>query len=90
MIIFVHHIDLLITKKILFELNVDFNFSIYVYFVDIFTIFIFVRNNENQLIKIFKNFRFNRIFEINFFNVFYINNDKNIKLFIVKKLKFRY
>ena len=47
----------------------------YVYFINVFINVVIVRNNNNVFVKFFKNFRFDRVFEIDFFNVFYIDVD---------------
>ena len=70
MIIVVYHVELSIIKKNFFESNDNFNFILYVYFVDAFIKFIIVRNDKNLSIMIFKNFRFDEIFEIHFFKRF--------------------
>ena len=89
MIVVVHYVELSITKKILFESNNNFNFILYAHFVDAITKFIVVRNDKKFSIIIFKNLRLNKIFEIDFFNDFYIDiDDKNVKYFVVKKSKF--
>ena len=89
MIVVVHHVELSITKNFLFESNDNFNFILYAHFVDAFTKSIVVRNDKKFSIMIFKNFRLNKIFEIDFFNNFHIDiDDENVKYFVVKKSKF--
>ena len=89
MIVVVHHVELSITKNFLFESNDNFNFILYAHFVDAFIKFIVVHNDKKFLIIISRNFRLNKIFEIDFFNDFYIDiDDDDIKYLIVKKFKF--
>ena len=89
MIVVVHHTELSITKKFLFESNDNFNFILYTHFVDAFIKSIIVRNDKEFSIMIFKNFRLDKIFEIDFFNDFHIDiDDDDVKYLIVKKFKF--
>lgn len=86
--IFIHNVNLSINKNFLFESNDNFELKIYVHIINVFIIIILIRNDKNVSIKIFKNYRLRRIFEINFFNTFYIQNDKNVRCLIIKKSKF--
>ena len=90
MIISIYNVILSNNRDFLFELNDDIKLSMYVYFVDTFTIFIIIRNEQNVLIQISRNYRLNQISKLNFSNVFYIDdlNENNVRYLIVKKLKF--
>ena len=88
MIISINHIDLFVTRNFFFKLNDHFNLSIYVHLIDSSITSIIIRNDKNLLIMILKNMRLKRTIEIDFFNVFYIENKNNVKHLIVKKSKF--
>ena len=68
--IFIHYVALSIIKNFLFESADNVNFTLYVYFVDISTFVVIIRNNRNQSIQISRNFRLEQITKLNFFNVF--------------------
>ena len=86
----IHNFILSNNRDFLFESNNDFKLSMYIYFVDTFTFFIIIRNKQNVLIQISRNYRLNHISKFDFSNVFYINdsNENNVRYLIVKKLKF--
>ena len=89
MIVVVHHVELSITKDFLFESNDNFNFILYAHLFDASIKSIIVRNDREFSVMIFRNFRLDRIFEIDFFNDFHIDiDDENVKYLVVKKSKF--
>ena len=89
LIVVVHHIELTITRNFLFESNDNFNLIMYAHLVDAFIKFIIVRNDKEFSIMIFRNFRLNKIFEIDFSSDFHIDiDDENVKYFVVKEFKF--
>ena len=89
MIVVVHHVELSTTKDFLFESNDNLNFILYAHLIDAFIKFIVVRNDREFSIMISRNFRLDRIFEIDFFSDFYIDiDDDDVKYLVVKKLKF--
>ena len=56
--------------------------------INVFIFVVIVRNDKNVSIKIFKNFRFDRIFEIDFSNAFYIDKiNKNVRDLTLKQFK---
>ena len=70
--IFIHKISLSNRHYILKSTNA--NFSIYSHIVDTITNVILIRNDENRFVKIFRNFHLNKLVELNYFNVYLINN----------------
>ena len=72
-------------KNYFFESN-EFDFILYVYFINVFIKIIFVRNNNKQIVKISRNFRFDYFIEINYFNVFFVN--ENVENLIMKMSRF--
>ena len=90
MTISIHNFILSNNRDFLFESNNDFKLSIYVHFVNAFTFFIVIRNEQNVSIQISRNYRLNRISKFDFLNIFYIDNSNknNVRYLIVKKLKF--
>lgn len=49
------------------------NFSIYFYIVNTTIKTVLIRNDNINSVKIFKNFRLNKLFELKHFNAFYVN-----------------
>ena len=90
MIIIIHHTTLFASRDFLFEFANDINFTLYAHLVNVFTFAILVRNDKNQSIQIFRNFRLNRISEFDFLNVFQIDIEKidQVKHLTIKKSKF--
>ena len=89
MIVAVHHADLSITRDFLFESNDDLNFIMYVHLIDVDIKCVLIRNDKNVSIMIFRNYRLDRIFELNFSNVFHIDSyvDDDVTHLTIKKLK---
>ena len=85
----IHHAFFSASKDFLFESIDDINLTLYAHLVNASTSTILIRNDRNQTIQIFRNFRLDRITELNFSNVFQINieNVNNVKHLIVKKFK---
>ena len=71
--IFIHKISLS-NRHYIFE-SANANFSIYSHIVDTTTNVILIRNDENRLIKIFRNFHLNKLIKLDYFNVYLIDND---------------
>ena len=70
-IIVVYNVCLSKNKKFLFEFLKNVNkLIIYIYFLNAFTLFILIRNNQNFFIRIFKNYQLEKFIKIDFFNVF--------------------
>ena len=89
MIVVVHHVELSTTRDFLFESNDSLNFILYAYLVDASIKSIVVRNDREFSIMISRNFRLDRVFEIDFSNDFHIDIDNDdVKYLIVKKSKF--
>ena len=85
----VHNACLSKSKNFLFELDNDIvELIMYVHIVDVFTFSILIRNDKNFLIKIFKNYRLDKIIEIDFLNVFQIQTNENVRFLTVRQLKF--
>ena len=85
----INHLTLLTIKNFLFELNNDLNVFIYVYLIDVFIVAVLIRNDKNVSIKIFRNFRLDQVFEIDYSNTFHIKNVfEKIRNLIVKRPKF--
>ena len=87
--IVVHNACLSKNKNFLFELDDDIvELIMYAHIVDVFTFSILIRNDKNFFIKILKNYRFDKIIEIDFFNAFQIQTNENVRFLIVQQLKF--
>ena len=88
MTISIYNVCLSISRNFLFESNDDVKLIMYAHFVDVNTISILIRNDKIVFVKISKNFRFDRFFEFDFSNVYYIENVENDdRHLIVKKSK---
>ena len=87
--IVVHNTCLSKNKNFLFEFDDDIvELIMYAHIVDVFTFSILIRNDKNFLIKIFKNYRLDKIIEIDFLNVFQIQTNENVRFLTVRQLKF--
>ena len=88
LIVSINHLNLSNTKNFFFEFNNDLNIVIYVHFINVFINAVIVRNDNSVFVKIFKNFRLDRVFEIDFFNVFHIDVDrKDVRELAIKHFK---
>ena len=89
MIVVVHHVDLSVTRNFLFESNDDFNLIMYAHFIDVDIKCVLIRNDKNVSIMIFRNYRLDRIFELDFSNVFHIDSyvDDDVTHLTIKKFK---
>ena len=81
--IFIHRITLS-KRDYLFEFAKA-NFLIYFHIVNIAINTVLIRNGNNNFVKIFKNFRLNKLFELKHFNTFYVNF--KFSNFIIRRFK---
>ena len=90
MIVFINNINLSKNKFFLFEFVENVNFTFYVHLIDTFIFVVVIRNDYVQSIQIFRNFKFDRISKLNYFNAFQINSKQieKIKSLTIKKSKF--
>ena len=85
----VHHAELSTTRDFLFEPNDSLNFILYAHLVDASTKSIIVRNDREFPVMISRNFRLDRMFEIDFSSDFHIDiDDDDVRYLVVKKFKF--
>ena len=68
----------------------DIEFSLYVHLINAFTKTILVVDNTNEIIRISRNFRLNKLIEFNYFHVFHLKEDFDITKLIIHKLKFNH
>ena len=89
--IFVHYLvdELSFDRDFLFELN-DIEFSLYVHLIDAFTKTILLVNDTNEVIRISRNFRLNKLIKLNYSQVFYLKKNFDITKLIIRKLKFNH
>ena len=68
----------------------DIELNMYAHLINVIITIILIRNDKNMSIKVFKNYRLKHAIEIDFFNVFHIQNFdvENVKYLIIKKSKF--
>ena len=69
-VVFINDINLSKIKKFLFKSIDDVNFILYVHLINAFIFVIIIRNDHVQSIQILRNFKFNRISKLNYFNAF--------------------
>ena len=87
LIISVHQLndELFDDRDFFFESN-DIDFILYAHLIDFFIKTILIFNDTNQIIKIFRNFRLNKLIEIDYSHVFHV--DENfVKKLIVRHSK---
>ena len=87
---FINDINLSKNKNFLFEFVENVNFTSYIHLIDTFIFVVVIHNDHVQSMQIFRNFKFDRISKLNYFNVFQINSKQieKIKSLTVKKSKF--
>ena len=83
LIIIVHDFfdELFVNRDFLFEFD-DIEFILYAHFVDFFIKIILITNNTNVSIKISRNFRLKKFVELNYFNVFHVDEQNVIELIV--------
>ena len=69
MFISIHYINLLESRNFLFELE-DGDFALYAHMIDVFTKEIIARNDSDRIVQISRNYRLDRVVELNFSNAF--------------------
>ena len=86
MTISIHNVNLFVSRDFLFE-SKNTKLIMYVHFIDVNIIAILIRNDKKFFVKILRNYRLNRIFELDFSNVFHIEKSNDVKHFAIKKSK---
>ena len=71
--------DLTFDRDFLFESN-DIEFTLYAHLIDFFIKTIFVINNTDQFMKIFRNFKFEKFVKFDYINAFLIQNKNVVEL----------
>ena len=85
--IFIHNVNLSKSRNFLFESNDDIELNMYVHMINAIITIILIRNDKNVSIKIFKNYRLEHVTEIDFLNIFHIEEFENVKHLIIKEFK---
>ena len=88
--VFINDINLSKIRDFLFESTDDVNFILYVHLVNAFISVVIIRNDHAQSIQISRNFKFDRISKLNYFNAFQISSEQTekIKSLAIKESKF--
>ena len=86
MIISVHNVNLSVSRDFLFE-SENSKLVMYVHLIDVSTTAILIRNDKNISIKISRNYRLDRVSELDFSNVFHIDNSNDVRHLAIKKSK---
>ena len=89
-IVFINNTSLPESRNFLFESTDDVNFTFYAHLVDASTFVVVVRNDCDQFIQIPRNFKLNRISELNYSNAFQVSSEQveKIKSLAARKSKF--
>ena len=85
-LIAIHSITFLSNKDFLFESFKTSNFVIYAHLLNLYTSFIFVRNDHDQNMKILRNLRLSTTTELKYFNAYSVNFE-NVFDLILRHLK---
>ena len=95
--IFIHRMKniLFVARDFLFESKFINQLSMYAHLIDATTKTVIVRNNNNTSMQISRNMRLNRIFELNYSNVFFADNENEqendeIRELTIKRLVSKY
>ena len=86
MTISVHNVNLSVSRDFLFE-SENSKLVMYVHLIDVSTTAILIRNDKNISIKISRNYRLDRVSELDFSNVFHIDNSNDVRHLAIKKSK---
>ena len=86
MIISVHNVNLFVFRDFLFE-SKNTKLIMYVHLIDVSITAILIRNDKNVSVKISRNYRLDRVFELDFSNVFHIEESDDVRHFAIKKSK---
>ena len=86
MIISVHNVNLSVSRDFLFE-SENSKLVMYVHLIDVSITAILIRNDKNIFVKISRNYRLDRVFELDFSNVFHIEDSDDVRHFAIKKSK---
>lgn len=78
------HVIFVSKRDYIFEFD-QINFAIHVYIINVDIKTILIKNDNHTFIKIFRNFRFNKITKIMYFDVYFVNSV--FKIFVVKHSK---
>jgi hypothetical protein len=84
MFIFIHNANLFKNRDFFFEFN-DVNIFLYAYAIDFFIIFIMIKNDSLNVIKILRNSRLETIIEIQYSNAFHVSTNDEIKEYVERK-----
>ena len=86
----IHNVNLSTNRNFLFESNDDIELNMYAHLIDVIITIILIRNDKNLSIKMFKNYRLEHVIEIDFSNVFHIQefDVDDVKYLIIKEFKF--
>ena len=79
MTIFIHHLvdELLVSRDFLFESD-ESNLILYVYIVDVDIKVVLTINDSNSAVKISRNFRLDRLIELDFSQAYHLDEDENV------------
>ena len=91
MIIFIHHLidELLVNRDFLFEFD-ESNLILYVHIVDANIKIVLIINDSNNVVKISRNFRLNKLIEFDFSQIYHLNENENVVELTKRKFKFEH
>ena len=91
MTILIHHFvdELLVNRDFLFESD-ESNLILYVHIIDVDIKTVLTINDSNSAVKISRNFRLDKLIELNFSQTYHLDEDENVVELIKRKSKFEH
>ena len=91
MIIFIYHLvdELFVNRDFLFEFD-ESNLILYVHIVDVDIKVVLIINDSNSVIKISRNFRLDRLIELDFSQVYHLDEDEDVVELTRRRFKFKH
>ena len=91
MIILIHHFvdELFVNRDFLFESD-ESNLILYVHIVDVDIKIVLIINDSNNVVKISRNFRLNKLIELDFSQTYHLDENENVVELIRRKSKFEH
>ena len=91
MIILIHHLvdELFVNRDFLFESD-ESNLILYVHIIDVDIKVVLIINDSNNVVKISRNFRLDRLIEFDFSQTYHLNEDENVVELTRRKSKFEH
>ena len=91
MIISIHHLvdELLVSRDFLFEFD-DSNLILYAHIIDVDIKIVLIINDSNTTVKISRNFRLDKLIELDFSQTYHLNESENVVELTKRRSKFEH